>query len=107
MTRIALTSALVLALAAPAVAGSQLERTLGVEPGAYTFAELAAIKGSFDSDTGYRVPERDGVVSTQSVASGAKAQLAASLGVSAADYTFAELAAIKGSFDSDTGYRVR
>ena len=108
MTRIALTSALVLALTAPAFASSQLERSLGVEPGVYSFSELAAIKGSFDTDTGYNIPEAGSVVSTQSVgSSGAKAQLAASLGVNAEDYSFAELAAIKGSFDTDTGFNIR
>ena len=105
MTRIALTSALAIAIAAPAFADTQLERQLGVEPGIYTTAELAAIKGSYDTDTGYNFPPRGDVVSTQSVGiSAGHAQLAAQLGVDANDYSFAELAAIKGSFDSDTGY---
>ncbi|ABV93790.1 hypothetical protein Dshi_3135 [Dinoroseobacter shibae DFL 12 = DSM 16493] len=105
MTRIALIAALSTAIAAPAIANTQLERTLGVAPGVYSFAELAAIKGSFDTDTGYTIPAPGGVVSTQSVGiSPAHAQLAATLGLDAGDYSFAELAAIKGSFDSDTGY---
>jgi hypothetical protein len=107
MTRIALIAALTTAIAAPAFASSQLERSLGVEPGVYSFSELAAIKGSFDTDTGYRIPAERGVVSTQSVGiSPAHAQLAATLGLDANDYSFAELAGIKGSFDTDTGYNV-
>ncbi|WP_424968262.1 hypothetical protein, partial [Dinoroseobacter sp. S375] len=105
--KLALTSALVIALTAPAFASSQLERQLGVEPGAYSFSELAAIKGSFDTDNGYNIPPRGDVVSTQSVGiSPAHAQLAATLGLDANDYSFGELAAIKGSFDTDTGYNV-
>jgi hypothetical protein len=107
MTRIALIAALTAAIAAPALAGTQLERSLGVEPGVYSFSELAAIKGSFDTDTGHRFPVRGDVVSTQSVGiSPAHAQLAANLGLDANDYSFAELAGIKGSFDTDTGYNV-
>ena len=41
MTRLTLTAALAVALAAPAFAQSQLERSLGVEPGVYTVQELA------------------------------------------------------------------
>jgi len=108
MKRTLIASALVAAFAAPAFANSQLEQIIGVEPGVFTSAELAAIKGSFDTDTGYNIPARDGVVtSSQSVAGNAgAAQLAAQLGVNPADYTVAELAAIKGSFDSDMGYNI-
>ena len=102
MTRIALTSALAIAIAAPAFADTQLERQLGVEPGVYTSAELAAIKGSYDSDTGYNFPVRGGVVSTQSVGiSAGHAQLAAQLGLDANNYSVTELAAIKGAVSSD------
>lgn len=107
MTRTLIASALVAALAAPAFANSQLENILGVEPGVYTTAELVAIKGSFDSDTGYNVPERGAVVSTQSTGfSQGHIALANDLGVNPADYSTAELVAIKGSFDSDTGFNV-
>ena len=105
--KLALTSALVIALTAPAFASSQLERQLGVEPGVYSFSELAAIKGSYDTDNGYNIAPRGDVVSTQSVGiSPAHAQLAATLGVDANDYSFAELANIKGSFDTDNGYNI-
>lgn len=102
-------SALVAAIAAPAfAAGTQLERQLGVEPGVYSFTELAAIKGSYDTDTGYVFPVENGnVVSTQSVGiSPAHAQLAANLGLDANEYSFAELAGIKASYDSEDGYTV-
>lgn len=100
--------ALVAALAAPAFADSQLENTLGVEPGVYTTAELVAIKGSRDSDTGFNIPNRDGaVVSTQSTGfSASHIALANAVGVNPADYSTAELVGIKGSFDSDTGFNV-
>ena len=106
MKRTLIVSALVAAIAAPAFANSQLENILGVEPGVYSASELVAIKGSFDTDTGYNVPARDGaVVSTQSTGfSAGHVQLANSLGVNPADYTTAELVAIKGSFDTDTGF---
>lgn len=108
MKRTLIVSALVAAIAAPAFANSQLEQILGVEPGVYTSAELAAIKGSFDSDTGYNFPVRDGgVVSSQSTGfSAGHLALAAQVGVNPADFSTAELARIKGSFDSDTGYNV-
>ncbi len=108
MKRTIIASALVAAIAAPAFANSQLENLLDVEPGVYTTAELVAIKGSYDSDTGYRFPVRDGgVVSTQSVGfSASHLALAELVGVNPADFTTAELVAIKGSYDSDTGYNI-
>ena len=103
MKRIILTSALALAIAAPAFASDQLARNLGLEPGAYTSAELATIKGIREAATNTDAATAaaleglygNGVVSTQSVAGTANAQLAANLGLSG-DYTTAELATIKG-----------
>lgn len=103
MKRIILTSAIALAIAAPAFANDQLARNLGLEPGVYTTAELATIKGvreaatNTDSLTAASLEGLfgNGVVSTQSVAGSANAQLAANLGLSG-DYTTAELAVIKG-----------
>ena len=48
----ALFTALALAVATPALAASQLERQLGVEPGVYTSAELAALKFGQSHETG-------------------------------------------------------
>jgi hypothetical protein len=111
MKRLILTSALALAVAAPAFANDQLARSLGLEPGVYTTAELAAIKGvreaasSTDAATAASLEAlyTSGVVSTQSVEDTANAQLAASLGLEAGVYTTGELAAIKGVREAATG----
>jgi hypothetical protein len=107
MKRIILTSALALAIAAPAFAGDQLARNLGLEPGVYTTAELATIKGireganGTDASTAAALETlyEGGVVSTQSVPGSAAEQLARFLGVNAADYSLAELAVLKGDFE--------
>jgi hypothetical protein len=102
-------SVIALAIAGPASAGDQLARSLGVEPGAYTLAELSTIKGLLDSGSSldreeasvYEALAAHGVVSTQSVESStAKAQLATFLGVNPADYTLAELAVMKTGFEN-------
>ncbi|WP_208351350.1 hypothetical protein [Pseudaestuariivita rosea] len=94
---------LALVIAAPAFANNNLARSVGVEPGVYTLNELAAIKAARESDDvigfGNRVSE---VVSTQSIGTSAgQAQLAASLGVDASDYTLGELAALKSAHETD------
>jgi hypothetical protein len=101
-------AALIAAIAAPALANTQLEALTGAEPGVYTTAELVAIKGSFDTDTGYSFPVRgDAVVSSQSVGfTAGHIALANQIGVNPADYTTAELVGLKGSFDTDTGFNV-
>ncbi|MEM8632003.1 MAG: hypothetical protein AAGF74_12255 [Pseudomonadota bacterium] len=54
MKRIALTAAAALLVAAPAFAQSQLERSLGVEPGVYSLAELVELKdkSTFEGNDG-------------------------------------------------------
>ncbi len=102
--KLALTTALVLAAAAPAFASDQLALSLGVEPGTATVQELALLKSSIDSADENTVFAFDGVkakiagdvVSTQSV--GGNSQLAASLGVTGG--TVGELAALKGAIES-------
>jgi hypothetical protein len=105
MKRIILTTALALAVAAPAFANDQLARSLGVEPGAFTTAELATIKGLRDAGVSKDRETADvvaglfsrGVVSTQSVGiSAGHAQIAANLGLDPNVYSLAELATIKG-----------
>lgn len=57
MTRFTITAAIATALfstAAPALAQSQLERSLGVEAGRYTTHELARLKGAEGQDNGER-----------------------------------------------------
>ncbi|TCO72921.1 hypothetical protein [Rhodovulum euryhalinum] len=46
MKRLALTTALILSAAAPALAQSQLERQLGVPAGAYTLPQLVELKSA-------------------------------------------------------------
>ena len=112
MTRFAITAAALMALSVPAFAGDPLAASVGVEPGVYTVSELAALKNAQDSDDNTRIAHiRNGgspvdsyasFASTKSVDSNAgKAQLAASLGVDAADYSTAELAALKATLDDD------
>lgn len=50
MKAIALTTALITAIAAPAFAGNQLEDTLGVAPGTYSNAQLVALYAASDDD---------------------------------------------------------
>jgi hypothetical protein len=92
MNRIALTSALVLGLAAPAFAASDLT--------AQQFATLEAVSTSED-DFATEAFKREqfasgGIVSTQSGISAGHAQLAANYGLDAADYSVAELVIIAG-----------
>ena len=102
MKTFAFTTALALALAAPAFANDQLARSLGLEAGAFTASELATIKGYVEerqtTNAGTIAAEiaraRGGVVSTQSVA--APSQVAASLGLDAGRFTASDLATIKG-----------
>jgi acetyl-CoA carboxylase beta subunit len=107
MKTFALTTAFALAtlVAAPAFASDQLARSLGLEPGVYTAAQLATIKGAMEnSNSGdahfiASLINRDvgGVVSTQSV--GGSSQLARSIGLNG-DYTLSEVATIKGAMEN-------
>lgn len=102
MTRMILPlgAALAVTLALPAVANdAQLAASLGVEPGAYTTAELIQLSNAMSDDNAIAIRHilQDGpeTVSTQNrSANGGNAQLAAYLGVNPADYTTAELAAM-------------
>ena len=70
MTRIALTAALTLALAAPAVASPQLAASLGVDAGDYTVAQLIQLRDAREADefitAGFIANGGAEVVSTQS-----------------------------------------
>lgn len=107
MKLFALTTALVVAATAPALANDQLARSLGVEPGLLTTAQLVQVKASVDNANDNRVAKElierftSGDVSTMSTGiSAGHAQLAANLGLDPAEYSLAELAGIKGSYDS-------
>jgi hypothetical protein len=108
MKRLILTSAVALSLAAPAFASDALSRVMAIEPGTFTTAELATIKGlreAGDTDTADALAAlyaQGGVVSTQSVAGSASAQLAANLGLDPEAFTTAELATIKGIREGGT-----
>ena len=55
IARTALAAAAALAIAAPATAATQLERTLGVEPGAYSTAELLQLRSAIDDNEQHRI----------------------------------------------------
>jgi hypothetical protein len=149
MKLFALTTAVALGLAAPALASDNLARSCGVEPGGLTTAQLAEIKAVVDNSDDNRAVQAlierytsGGVASTMSVGSdearriatitaltdndndnrardafiaringgfvstmstGISAghqQLADELGLDASEYSVAELAVIKSSYDS-------
>lgn len=111
MTRIALTSALLLGLAAPAFA-SNLANTYGFDAGAVSAQELAVLKASDTSEDNFAnlMVQKDkiggAIVSTQSGVSAGHAQLAASEGLDPTVYTVAEIAIIKGENDEEERARL-
>ncbi|WP_375550440.1 hypothetical protein [Rhodophyticola porphyridii] len=70
MTRIALTTALALSLAAPAFANDQLAASLGVDAGDYSVAELIQLRSALENDdhshVAFLLNGGDEQVSTQS-----------------------------------------
>jgi Flp pilus assembly protein TadD len=97
MKRTALTTALILGLAAPAFAASDLT--------AQQFATLEAVSTSED-DFATEAFKREqfatgGIVSTQSGISAGHAQLAASYGLDPVEYSVAELVIIAGESDEE------
>lgn len=116
MKTIALTTALLLGLAAPALASDQLARNIGVEPGVYSLSELARLKGAKDSK---EAGESDRfaalkkmfdseVVSTQSAGvTAGHAQLAGHAGVDPADYSVAEIVMLRSAVRDGDEARTR
>ena len=97
MKRTALTTALILGLAAPAFAASDLT--------SQQFATLHAVKTSENDFATYEF-KRDqfnsgGIVSTQSGISAGHAQLAANYGLDPVEYSVAELVIIAGENDEE------
>ena len=97
MKRTALTTALILGLAAPAFAASDLT--------SHQFATLEAVSTSED-DFATEAFKREqfatgGIVSTQSGISAGHAQLAASYGLDPVEYSVAELVIIAGENDEE------
>ena len=107
-------AAIAAALAAPAFASDQLARSLGVEPGVYSTAELAELKHARANDdhaTVFEITRRGGTevgrgVSSKSFDAGS-AQLARSLGVEPGRFSTAELATLKSAVDSDDHSTIR
>lgn len=116
MKRIALatTALLTLSPAAPAFANDQLAASLGVAGQGLSTAELVELKSAADEGNAARINavllKAGATASTASTKSfggtDAKAQLAASLGVNAADYSLSELVALKSAVDSDDVTRI-
>ena len=112
MTRIIaiVTTALTLAAAAPALASPQLARSLDVEPGTATLAQLVQLKGAVESDDRQQArairaeiaeDAADVRVSGRNAPAGGAAQLARTLDVEPGTAMLAELVALKGAVDSD------
>ncbi|SDJ12610.1 hypothetical protein [Aliiruegeria lutimaris] len=115
MKRFALaTSALLtLAVAAPAFASDQLATVLGVQGQGFSQSELIQLKAANDDGDATRINfllENGGAASvtasTKSAAEPGVQQLAASLGVNAADYSRGELVALKAALDDGDSARI-
>ena len=114
MKRILLTSALALTLAAPALASDQLARSLGVEPGVYSTAQLVALRSALENDEiAFANAIRNSGGAGESVSASSKnagnSQFVASAGVGS-DFTAAEVAALRAAEDSDNhaqAYHIR
>ncbi len=98
MSRLAMTSALLIALSAPAFADgkAQLAGPLGVNPADYTLAQLIqlenAVRDNDAADFAFVKDQATGrIVSTQGSVSPGQAMQAAILGVNPADYSPAQL----------------
>ncbi|MHA3978110.1 hypothetical protein ACW9UR_10540 [Halovulum sp. GXIMD14794] len=107
-----LSSAAVLLIATGAYANDQMARSMGLEPGVYSDAELIQIRAAMDADDDYRLHQlldKDtAVISTQSVGgSASNAQLARSVGVEPGVYSTAELAQMRAAMDADEDYTPR
>ncbi|MSU91691.1 hypothetical protein GE300_19100 [Rhodobacteraceae bacterium 2CG4] len=101
------TAAAALLIASGAFADDQLARSIGVEPGVYTVAELLQIRAASE-DGDYQLlrqltKERDTtVLSTQNIgASAASDQFARSVGVKPGTFTTAQMARIRAAIDDD------
>jgi hypothetical protein len=98
MNRFALTSALILALSAPAFADgkSQLAAQLGVNDANYTLAQLirldTAVQDRDAAEIAFIKAQAEGrITASDGIGNPGQAMLAATLGVNASDYTLAQL----------------
>ena len=107
MSRLALTSALLIALSAPAFADgkAQLAGPLGVNPADYTPAQLirleTAVRENDTQEIAFVKAQAEGkIVSTQGTISPGLAMQAAILGVDPAKYTASQLAVMTGDAEN-------
>jgi len=103
MKRFALTTAILLGLTAPALASDQLARSLGVEPGTYSTAELIGLRTALEESDAQRANAilsgtGDAVVSRSAPGHIA---LANQLGVNPAQYSFNDLIALRAAEEND------
>ncbi|PRY26579.1 hypothetical protein CLV78_101679 [Aliiruegeria haliotis] len=105
--------ALLASYAGDASANDQLARSLGVEPGQFTTAELTRLKAAIDEDDDVRIRfiTSDGIDARVSSQTGGNSsghnQLAASLGVDPDRYTTAQLVQIRQAVNDDQYPQVR
>lgn len=110
MSRLALTSALIIALSAPAFADgkTQLAGPLGVNPADYTLAELIRLENakSDNNPTEFAFVKDQAagrIISSVGTVSPGQAMQASILGVNPADYTLAQLVRLETAVrDNDT-----
>ena len=106
MNRILISSALAVTLAGPALASDQLARSIGVEPGVYSTAELIALRSAIEGDdhaqaNAIRAGGNNGFTASTKSATSSSAQLAGSVGVEPGVYSAAQLIALRSALESD------
>lgn len=114
MNRLALSTSLVLALAAPAFANDQLARSVGVAPGTYSLSELVELRAAINDNDHARIralkaDDRSGSavrMSSSQMASDGHRQLAASIGVDPAEYSLSEVVVLREAIAADDFSRV-
>lgn len=102
MKRIVLTTAIVLGLAAPAFAASQLERTVGADTGAYTLSQLVELKFAADEHGGGSrvvIADNSGISTKGVFTTGAATQLEKSLNVAAGSVSVSDLVDLHSAAD--------
>lgn len=114
MKRLALTTALVLAVAAPAFASEQLAAQLGVDAADYSTAQLVELKSAVEAGDSWHIARikaeargTDAAFSTKSGPSAGQVQLAAQLGVDANAYTLSELTKLKSAVENNDASEIR
>ncbi len=112
--KVLVTTAAALLIGTSAFASDQLARSVGVEPGVFTVAELVELRAAKDANDDQRVRQLlrnhdTAVVSTQSygTTSDASVQLARSVGVEPGAYTDEQMIRIRAAMDGDDDLLLR